>query len=152
MYEKAFSSVGMQSGEYYLRDVPINSQEWIHTVLVPTTSIGSTTTFYLTHGFGGTALFFYELVARLREHGEVVLIDLRGMGFSSKSCPPHRTSKEIIGYFVEAIEGVRMYFRHERFIWVSHSFGSYIAMLYTSFYESRVVRQIVFSPIGSPMF
>jgi pimeloyl-ACP methyl ester carboxylesterase len=130
-------------------DVPISQLEWIHTILVPATSPVGRSVFYLTHGFGGTALFYYELAARLREHGEVLLMDLRGMGHSSKYCPPISSSKEIITYFVEAIECVRQYFDHDGLTLVGHSFGSYVTMLYTSFHEKRVLRQVVFSPIGN---
>jgi len=115
---------------------------------VPSTRAVSRQVFYFLHGFGGTALLFYEFVARIREHGDVLLMDLRGMGFSSKFCLPLKTSPEIIHYFVEAIEVVRQHFRHDCFTWVAHSFGSYIAQLYTSYYEERVTLQVLFSPIG----
>jgi pimeloyl-ACP methyl ester carboxylesterase len=38
----------------------------------------------MTHGFGGTSLFYFHIIRDLREDSEIVLFDLRGMGLSDK--------------------------------------------------------------------
>lgn len=38
----------------------------------------------MTHGFGGTSLMFFPVIKTLLLYGNVVLWEIRGMGFSKK--------------------------------------------------------------------
>jgi hypothetical protein len=50
--------------------------ETVYTVRIrsisPTTN---NTPLYMTHGFGGTSLFYYDIAAILRRHSEIILFD-----------------------------------------------------------------------------
>lgn len=68
----------------------------------------------------------------LRQYGEVVLFDLRGMGLSDKVEVPYVDMETSLDYFVQPMEILRRYFKHNGLSLVAHSFGSYVCMLYAS--------------------
>ena len=68
----------------------------------------------LIHGFGGSALIFFKLFQRLKEKYHVILIDLLGMGCSSR--PPFlaRTKEEAEAYYIQSIEKWREQMKLEK--------------------------------------
>lgn len=63
----------------------INQNEFLHTIIVYTTvKEHKHRVIFITHGFGGTSLMFFPLIRTLLLYGNVVLWEIRGMGFSKK--------------------------------------------------------------------
>jgi pimeloyl-ACP methyl ester carboxylesterase len=102
----------------------------------------------MTHGFGGTSLFYYDIAAILRRHSEIILFDLRGLGLSDKVDVEISDTQAIIGYFVEGVEKIRQFYKHTKMTMVAHSLGAYVCMLYASAYKHFVEKLVMFSPIG----
>jgi len=46
------------------------------------------------HGFGGSGLIFYRILAHLHKEFKIYLIDLPGMGRSSRHDFPHETFED----------------------------------------------------------
>ena len=76
----------------------------------------------LIHGFGGSALIFFRLFKQLKDKYHVILIDLLGMGWSSR--PPFlaRTKEESEAYYIQSIEKWREQMKIEKMNLGKHLF------------------------------
>lgn len=77
-----------------------------------------------------------------------MLFDLRGLGLSTKIKSDYTLTEDIIRFYLEPIELLRLYFDHEKITIIGHSFGGYLAMLYSSYCPTSVNKVIAFSAIG----
>jgi cardiolipin-specific phospholipase len=96
----------------------------------------------LLHGYLATSVSFYQLLHGdhdLKEHFNVYLLDLPGMGFSRVntdiSAVLNGGAHSCIKFFVNEIENWRIKIGLERFILLGHSFGGYLAAQYTLTYS-----------------
>ena len=90
------------------------------------------------HGYGGSGALFYKCLKELSRHFNVLVVDMIGMGSSSrpsdfnyKDFSPEQT----IDYFVEYLEAWRKAMKLEKFILAGHSFGGYIVGNYAVKYH-----------------
>ncbi|KAF2184531.1 alpha/beta-hydrolase [Zopfia rhizophila CBS 207.26] len=108
------------------------------------------------HGYGGGLCFFYKNFEALsRAPGwRLYALDLLGMGRSSR--PPFKINAknpeeqvaEAEHWFIDAIEEWRIKRKIERFAFLGHSFGGYIAIAYALKYPGHLTKLILASPVG----
>ena len=88
------------------------------------------------------------MIKPLSEKYEVYVIDLPGMGLSSKTIWNMNESKEVINYFTECIEEWRKQLDIKQFTLVGHSLGGYISGHYALKYPNRLDKLFMLSPVG----
>lgn len=92
-------------------------------------------TLLLVHGFAGSGSLYYKVMAGLAENFHLIVIDLVGMGSSSRPVWTCRTGEEADAYFMEAIEKWRINMGNlTNFFIAAHSYGGYLFGTYASRY------------------
>jgi cardiolipin-specific phospholipase len=104
----------------------------------------------LLHGYCGSGIIFYRILKELSEHFHVFLVDMLGMGRSSRPEWTADTLEEAEDFFVESIEAFRKAVKINRFILAGHSFGGYVAGCYSLKYPEHVIQLLLLSPVGIP--
>lgn len=102
----------------------------------------------LLHGFCGAGMIFYKILEELTRNYYVYIIDLLGMGRSSRPGYSATTVSGAETFFVESIESFRIALGLDKFILVGHSFGGYISGCYSLKYPQWVQYLLFLSPVG----
>jgi len=85
----------------------------------------------LVHGYGGSGLLFYKIMKQLAQHFSLILIDIIGMGASSRVKFVAKTAEEADEFFIDFLEKWRIAMDNlTDFILAGHSFGGYITAHY----------------------
>ena len=81
----------------------------------------------LLHGYGGSGMVFYKILAELHQRYKVYMVDLMGMGRSAR--PPFEADspEEAEDFFINSLEHWREKLDLTEFILAGHSFGGYIS-------------------------
>lgn len=66
-----------------VHNIKVNENEMIHTIFIRGKN-ESETNIYLGHGFGGSSLTYFHCFDKLREKGNLVIWEIRGMGLNEK--------------------------------------------------------------------
>eukprot|EP00347_Sterkiella_histriomuscorum_P022319 403330901 len=110
-------------------------------------------TIVLLHGYGGSATVFYRCFKGIGERFRFILVDLYGLGQSSrlkidkKAIKKNREAAET--YFIEPLEKWRKVMGlDKKFILIGHSMGGYVAACYAMKYHENVKKLILLSPAG----
>ena len=85
-------------------------------------------------GYGSTGIFYYSCFESLSQHFRIVLVDLIGMGLSSRPTDFNQVRKDIhltIQYIVDYFERWRKTLGYSDFYLFGHSFGGYIGAYYS---------------------
>ena len=132
-------------GEYKGEDVNI------HTILCGDKSEGKPV-LVMMHGYGGSGALFFKCLKKLCEKFFVILIDIIGMGGSSRpdNYPAKTiTPEESIDYFVNYLENWRVSMDNlTDFYFACHSFGGYLGGIYAARHHQHIKKLILLSPIG----
>lgn len=89
----------------------------------------------LVHGFGGSGSLYYKVMKGLAENFHLIVIDLIGMGSSSRPVWQCRNGAEADAYFMAAIERWRINMGDlTDFMIAAHSYGGYIFGTYAAMY------------------
>eukprot|EP01017_Pseudomicrothorax_dubius_P024367 TRINITY_DN258_c0_g1_i2.p1 TRINITY_DN258_c0_g1~~TRINITY_DN258_c0_g1_i2.p1 ORF type:complete len:359 (+),score=57.27 TRINITY_DN258_c0_g1_i2:404-1480(+) len=131
---------------FAVRDVPIGDEDdFIHTV-----SVGreDKPTLVLLHGYGGSSVFFHQLILHLVGDFRIHAIDLLGMGLSSRKPFLLEDAEETARFFEESIEEWSSSMKLTTFNLAGHSFGGYLALIYTSRNPKKVEHLFLISPAG----
>ncbi len=88
------------------------------------------------------------MLAPLSKANKVYVIDLPGMGLSSRPEFTLQGAEPVVEYFVSWIESWRETLNIDRLIIAGHSFGGYIAGMYAAKYPERILNLHLISPIG----
>ena len=89
----------------------------------------------LVHGFGGSGSLFYKVMKGLSEHFYLIVIDLVGMGSSSRPVWTKQTAEDADLFFVDAIEKWRINMGNlTNFFVAAHSYGGYLLGTYAAQY------------------
>lgn len=134
-------------------DIPINKDEYLHTIFVPTTNkqLLHPENYYVSHGFASSALMSFPLLPTLLEAGNVVLWEIRGMGLSIKLDSYQVEEADFEDFYLKSIEVMLAFYRHPNATLICHSFSCYIAWLYTlrkgPNYE-HIKELVLLSPVG----
>jgi pimeloyl-ACP methyl ester carboxylesterase len=90
----------------------------------------------LVHGYGGSGVIFYKMMKSLSDYFHLILIDVIGMGGSSRPTFEPKTPTECDEYFIETLELWRVAMDNlTDFILAGHSFGGYICGHYAVKYH-----------------
>ena len=103
------------------------------------------------HGYASAGPLFYRILQPLQEHFRIILVDIIGMGGSSRPndfLQSEFSPDETTNYFINYFEKWRKAMRLTDFVLVGHSFGGYIAGLYTEKYSQHIKKLVLLSPIG----
>lgn len=102
----------------------------------------------LLHGYCGASMIFYKILKRLSEKYYIIMVDLLGMGRSSRPHFAFTKLKDCENFFVACLENFCVQEKLTDFTIAGHSFGGYVASLYTLTYPQKVNLLILLSPIG----
>lgn len=102
----------------------------------------------LLHGYCGASMIFYKILKRLSEKYYIIMVDLLGMGRSSRPQFEFTKLKDCENFFITCLENFCQQEDLTDFSIAGHSFGGYVASLYTLAYPHRVNLLILLSPIG----
>ena len=103
----------------------------------------------LVHGFGGSGALYYKVLKGLAENFYLIVIDLPGMGSSSRPTWRCRDGSEADTFFMDAIERWRINMGNlTDFMVAAHSYGGYIFGTYASLYPQHIRKLLLLSPLG----
>ena len=102
----------------------------------------------LVHGYGGSGLIFYKIIRQLAEKFNLYLLDIIGMGASSRPKFEAKTASEADEYFVTFLESWRNKLDITNFYLAGHSFGGYICGHYAYRYSQHLKKLLMLSPAG----
>jgi abhydrolase domain-containing protein 5 len=86
----------------------------------------------LIHGYGGSSVKFWKIIKPLIENYHLIMIDIIGMGASSRPRFNLSDPNKIDEYLVEWLEKWRIKMGLEDFVLAGHSFGGYVSGLYAT--------------------
>ena len=146
-------SFGLPLNEIEQRNVKVGEFKgepvFVHTVLC---GIDNTKpVLVLVHGYGGSGALFYNIIKKLTKHFKLILIDLIGMGGSSRPAnfdADKMTAQQATDYMVDHIEAWRAEMNLTGFYLAAHSFGGYICGHYALKHHQHIKKLLLLSPIG----
>lgn len=100
------------------------------------------------HGLCGGGAVLYRVLAELATECRVYLVDLMGMGQSSRPACNVASTEEAEVFFTGPLEELCVKIGLHRFLLLGHSFGGYVAGAYALAYPHRVIQVLFLSPIG----
>eukprot|EP01119_Soliformovum_irregulare_P012237 TRINITY_DN3169_c0_g1_i1.p1 TRINITY_DN3169_c0_g1~~TRINITY_DN3169_c0_g1_i1.p1 ORF type:complete len:329 (+),score=65.23 TRINITY_DN3169_c0_g1_i1:54-1040(+) len=121
-------------------------------VFINTIKVGNGPPLVLFHGFGaGIGLWLCNL-KEFSENFTVYAIDLPGFGRSSR--PPFlgNTVQQAEDYFLDKIEAWRKAVNLDHFTLLGHSFGAYLAALYSLRHPNVIDHVVLADPWGMPSY
>ena len=138
---------GLDAQSYEVRKVHTNEEktEYMTTILVGDSRKPK---LVLIHGFAGSGALFYKVMKGLAENFFLVIVDLIGMGSSSRPEWNCRTPEEADDYFVRVIETWRQNLNITDFNVGAHSYGGYIFGTYAAAYPQHIRKLVLLSPLG----
>ncbi len=105
----------------------------------------------MVHGYGASGLIFYKIIKPLAEKFNLILIDIIGMGASSRPPFTARTAEEGEEYFIDFLERWRVAMGDMKdFYLAGHSFGGFVCGLYAHRYPQNIRKLLMLSPVGVP--
>ena len=102
----------------------------------------------LLHGYCGASMIYYKILLRLSERFYILMIDLIGMGRSSRPSFSYTRIDDCENFFTNCLEKFREIENIKKFVIVGHSFGGYVAGCYAIMYPQYVEKVVLLSPIG----
>lgn len=102
----------------------------------------------LLHGYCGASMIFYKILKDLSQRFYIIMIDLLGMGRSSRPNFTHTKLSDCENFFTSCLEEFREYEKISKFTIAGHSFGGYVASCYAMSYPQYIQKIILLSPIG----
>ncbi|WP_282137806.1 alpha/beta fold hydrolase [Rossellomorea aquimaris] len=108
------------------RNLDIHITEW---------GASSDSVIFCLHGLGSTSLSFIEVAEELKEHYRIISIDAPGHG----KTPPFENEKDYeMDKMADWINEVTVLLELDSFYFLSHSWGSFVALYYAAKYPKRV--------------
>ena len=103
------------------------------------------------HGFAASCCLFYKIYGMLSKYFCLIMIDIIGMGGSSRPDNFSRKNgpQESIDYFINYFEKWRIAMNNlTNFYLAGHSFGGYLVGNYALKYHKHIRKLILLSPVG----
>lgn len=107
-------------------------------------------TMIILHGYCGSGVCFYSMLSPLSSNYSLVLVDLLGMGRSSRPNWSVSSLEDGENFFVSSLEKFRELNGYKDFVLVGHSFGGYIASCYALKFPQYINSLVLLSPVGVP--
>jgi pimeloyl-ACP methyl ester carboxylesterase len=113
---------------------------------INTIKIGSGPPLVMLHGFGAGVGFWVCNLKELSEHYTIYAIDLPGFGRSSRPTFSGKTPDEAEEYFLQSLESWRKEVQLNEVTLLGHSFGAYLAAVYSLKHPGNVHHLILADP------
>ncbi|TNV78462.1 hypothetical protein FGO68_gene8361 [Halteria grandinella] len=148
---KVLAHSGIEPDLIKISNVPIDTAgNYIRTIEIGTHN--EKPTLVLIHGYGGSSVKFWKIAKPLSEQYHLLMIDIVGMGGSSRPEFGLREPAEVDVYLTEWLERWRQNVYpgqdFKDFVLIGHSFGGYVSGLYTIQHPQNVRKLIMLSPLG----
>lgn len=138
--------------------VDVGNGNWINEFEITQTETPASNDLVVLHGYGAGLAFFYQNLDALSAvpGWRVHALDLLGYGRSArpkfvvKASEPYEKIKETEKFFIDSLEAWRKARGLERFTFVAHSMGAYIASAYATKYPGHIKKLVLVSPAGVP--
>ena len=143
-----FEEIGLEYGEgLSMFDVPLGDENgnFIHTIVC---GDYANPPMLMIHGFGASGIQYYRLMKELKPHYLMYSIDFLGMGSSSRCDFTAENIEDTNKFIVDVIEKWRKAMKLDEFHLVGHSYGGYMAGLYSLAHPSVVKSCLVVSGAG----
>jgi len=134
--------------DLFICEIPLDNlgENHIHTLV---SGIDNTDNLVIMHGYGGSSVFFFQVLEDLSKHYKVFCIDHLGMGLSSRPKFSCENLEQTLNYFIDSFEIWRKKIDLKgKFTLCGHSFGGYIAAQYTRKFPELINGLILLSPLG----
>ena len=104
------------------------------------------------HGFGSCGALQYAYIGHLIKRFRVTTIDLLGLGCSGRPPFDLKNSLDCIDYFLYSIEAWMKTtgYKSEEFYLMGHSLGGYLSAMYALKFPKKMIKLLLFSPVGIP--
>ena len=139
---------GLPLDAFEITDVPITyyGENFIHTIQVGDRSKEK---LVLVHGYGGSGVMFWPIIKALAEKFHLIMVDILGMGGSSRPNVKINEAESADKFLCEFLEEWRKAFGDiTNFILAGHSFGGYTVGLYACKYHRHIKKLLMLSPAG----
>lgn len=143
--ELGLLSIACIRDQLQVKDVVLSSGSHLHCVIC---GAPDRPNLVLLHGLCGGGAVFYAILSGLLLRFRVYLVDLMGMGRSSRPGCTVSSLQEAESFFTQPLEEFCGLLGLERVVLMGHSFGGYIAGAFLLAYPSRVSQILLISPIG----
>jgi cardiolipin-specific phospholipase len=101
------------------------------------------------HGYGASGAIQYKIFKHLSDHFNLYMIDLIGMGSSSRPVFECTTGAEADIYMIEYLEKWRIAMNNMTgFILAGSSYGGYLVGTYAAKYPQHISKLLLLSPLG----
>jgi pimeloyl-ACP methyl ester carboxylesterase len=91
---------------------------------------------------------FFKVMKTLGEHFRLIMVDMIGMGGSSRPDFDFESYKEADKFLIDCFENWRAKLGLTEFILAGHSFGGYMAGIYAAAYPQYILKLLLLSPLG----
>lgn len=147
-----FSQEGLIDEENLkIYDVKLERNEgWLHTVEAGFEDPNLPIIVFI-HGYGGSSLVFWRVIAKLRTKYHIYAIDQYGTGRSARPQLKDFSYGNVVKFFTDPIEEWRVLvgLEEREFILAGHSFGGYTAFQYFRMYKPPNLKKLILiSPGG----
>ena len=156
--EKIINFAGVPRETIELSNVKLNDTEnadYIRTIRLGNVSIDHLIfqkegpVLVLVHGYGASGLIFYKILKALSEKFNLILIDIIGMGASSRPQFNAKTADQADTFLVSSLESWRIAMGDLKdFYLAGHSFGGYLVGQYAYRYPQHLKKVLMLSPAG----
>ena len=103
----------------------------------------------LVHGYGGSGSLYYKVLNGLSQKFYVIVIDLIGMGSSSRVEWGNNTPEQADEFFMNVFENWRINMNNlTDFVVAAHSYGGYLMGSYCAAYPQHIRKLVLLSPLG----
>lgn len=140
--------------------VDVGNGNWINEFEIERTVAGEETLndLVVVHGYGAGLGFFYQNLDALSSvpGWRVHALDWLGYGrsarpkFKIEAKDPYDRIRETENFFIDSLEAWRKARGLERFTFVAHSVGAYLASAYSMKYPGHIKKLVLVSPAGVP--
>jgi len=117
---------------------------------INTIKLGSGPPMVMLHGFGGGVGIWVPNLDALAQHYTIYALDILGFGRSSRPTFSGVNAEASEAWFLEGLELWVGVMKIHPFVILGHSFGAYLAAIYTLKYPHQITRLILADPWGVP--
>ena len=132
--------------DYKIYDVELpKSKGHIHTIEA---GFQNEETIVLIHGYAASAVFYFKVIALLKDHFHIYSIDLFGLGTSHRPKFEVYDYDQTVSFFIEPLEEWREALKLDNFILMGHSMGGYLSAQYLLRKKPNLKMLYLLSPAG----
>lgn len=145
-------SSGVPKEQVKIEDVFVTDTDTIHTIQVGpdrVTTKDKNNVVLMLHGYGAPASCYFRLLPHLAKDFHLVLIDLPGMNFSSRTKDrPFDSLATCLAFCLDRIEALVFALKLDFFSLVGHSIGGFLGGHLFQRLHERILRVVFLSPAG----